>query len=52
MNPLDAMFGTYVSERDEVAIEVGKRKQYPWKYTNIWTGEPVPFQATNDDERR
>jgi hypothetical protein len=38
MNPLDAILGSYAGERDEEAIAVGLRVQYPWRYTNIWTG--------------
>jgi hypothetical protein len=53
MNPLDAILGSYAGERDEEAIDVGLRVQYPWRYTNIWTGtmrSNKPASETRQDK--
>lgn len=31
--------GKTAAGRDEIAIAVGKRVQYPWMYTNVLTGK-------------
>jgi hypothetical protein len=41
---LDAIFGTLASDRDEVAIEIGLRQQYPWRYVGLWSGRPKAMQ--------
>jgi hypothetical protein len=49
---LDAIFGTYAHERDEVALAIGRRKQYPWKGTNIFTGTRYDTQLSEDQPAR
>jgi hypothetical protein len=51
MNPLDAIFGSYAGERDEEAIAIGLRVQYPWRYTNIWTGALRPNKPTSETRK-
>lgn len=40
--------GTFGRERDEYAIEVGNRHDYPWQFTNVWTGDMRPVRARKE----
>lgn len=46
---LDAILGTWASDRDEVAIEIGLRQQYPWRFAKLWSGDMKPPQAQKED---
>lgn len=39
LNFLDIIFGSHAYEHDEISVEMGKIGQYPWRGTNILTGD-------------